>query len=164
MTYNVFSGTLNRTHFTSPEWDSHASLNCVITFKIVLLYLFFTLFLLLYVALYCIILCCTAWVANKLHHNLVHVYCRYFLYSLISVKRKVFTTSNSLQPNMTLKTLYITYILFQVFHLKCLQDVNWSKQLKIVVAPPSNPDFVPPKQHSTYNWHLALMWVSVMYS
>ena len=30
--------------------------------------------------------------------------------------------------------------------------------------PPSNPDFVPPKQHSTYNWHLALSWVSVMHT
>ena len=24
--------------------------------------------------------------------------------------------------------------------------------------------FVPPKQHSTYNWHLALLWLSVMYT
>jgi len=31
------------------------------------------------------------------------------------------------------------------------------------MAPPSNPQFLPPKQHSTYNWHLALLWVSVMY-
>jgi len=23
---------------------------------------------------------------------------------------------------------------------------------------------VPPKQHSTHNWHLALLWVSVMYT
>ena len=23
---------------------------------------------------------------------------------------------------------------------------------------------VPPKQHSTYNWHLALLWVSVMHT
>jgi len=32
------------------------------------------------------------------------------------------------------------------------------------VAPLSNPHFVPLKQHSTYNWHLVLLWVSVMYS
>jgi len=31
-------------------------------------------------------------------------------------------------------------------------------------APPYNPHFVPPKQHSTYNWHLALLWVSVMHT
>jgi len=31
-------------------------------------------------------------------------------------------------------------------------------------VPPSNPDFVPPKQHSAYNWHLSLLWVSVMYT
>jgi len=28
--------------------------------------------------------------------------------------------------------------------------------------PPSNAHFVPPKQHSTYNWHLSLLWVSVV--
>jgi len=31
-------------------------------------------------------------------------------------------------------------------------------------APTSNPHYVPPKQHSTYNWHLALLWASAMYT
>jgi len=31
-------------------------------------------------------------------------------------------------------------------------------------AAPSNPHFVPPKQHSIYSWHLALLWVSVMHT
>jgi len=35
---------------------------------------------------------------------------------------------------------------------------------KYLFTPPSNPNFVPPKQHSTYNWHLALLWVSVMHT
>jgi len=28
----------------------------------------------------------------------------------------------------------------------------------------SNPHFVPPKQQSTYNWHLALLWVTVVHA
>jgi len=28
----------------------------------------------------------------------------------------------------------------------------------------SDPHFVPPQQHSTYNWHLSLLWVSVMHT
>ena len=38
------------------------------------------------------------------------------------------------------------------------------RSVTIIIRPPSNPHFVPPKQHSTYNWHLALLWVSVMYT
>ena len=33
-----------------------------------------------------------------------------------------------------------------------------------IIVPPSNPHFVPPKQHSTYNWHIALLWVSVIHT
>jgi len=42
--------------------------------------------------------------------------------------------------------------------------ISLQRNVTIIIRPPSKPHFMPLKQHSTCNWHLSLLWVSVMYT
>ena len=42
--------------------------------------------------------------------------------------------------------------------------ISLQRSVTIIIRPLSKPHFVLPKQHSTYNWHLALLCVSVMHT
>jgi len=62
------------------------------------------------------------------------------------------------------------YILLRSYFYRCVWSVITAHNLtpekrdNNLFAPAPNPHFVPPKQHLTYNWHLALLWVSVMHT
>ena len=58
-----------------------------------------------------------------------------------------------------------SYLYYCVWSVITAHNLTPEKRdVTIIIRTPSNRHYVPPKQHSTYNWHLSLLWVSVMYT